>query len=584
MILERFRIPPGKLTDGFPTTVEHLRNPRARVDWDLFTRLLDRMESLVGTDAIIEEASKQFIEESEFTQTTRAMASFFISPYQIYWLIIRWRGPSLFLNLKVDVSELADGRIRLKLEVPPPFRGSELFFKISKASMTNAPKMIGLPPSTLEAEITPRYAVYLIRPPRSMTLWERTRRSFKYFFAARALVEELEIQQADLKNNYETLLVSQAEFKAVIESFPDAIAVAWEDHLVYVNSVWREWLGYAEGITLGTTGKKIEDFIYPEDRDVFAQFIKGSESMAAIRFVRKDGRIALWDLMPARRIQFDERESLLLVAQDVTDKRKHERLILEQKVLIEASSKLVPVGKMAALGEMAGGVAHEINNPLAIIQLNVGQLQNLLQASLPKREDIERRLEMITKTVERISKIVKRLLSFSRESEKVPDQEVNVRQMIEDTLSLSREKFHFHAIDLQVKESPHELAVYCNPLRISQVLLNLLNNASDAVIATEERGRKWIRVEVSEVVYESRKWAEVSVMDGGAGVSPEARERLFQPFFTTKPTGKGSGLGLNVSKAIVESFGGTLEFDSQSPNTRFMIRLPIVESGRRDSL
>ena len=230
--------------------------------------------------------------------------------------------------------------------------------------------------------------------------------------------------------------------------------------------------------------------------------------------------------------------------------------------------QLAGTAKMAALGEMSGGVAHEINNPLATINLLAGQLTDLVE----EPENIDREsLKGITSQIEsmafRIARIVKALLKFSRQESQEGFETESVQRVVDDTLALCQEKFKNASVELSVEPISGSMTISCNPIQISQVLLNLLNNSFDAI---QNLPQKWIHVAAQD----RGDQIEISVTDCGPGLSRETQERIFQPFFTTKGAGKGTGLGLSISRKIVESHDGTLSVDPSAPSTRFLIRLP----------
>ncbi|MGE3262286.1 MAG: sensor histidine kinase [Bacteriovoracia bacterium] len=259
----------------------------------------------------------------------------------------------------------------------------------------------------------------------------------------------------------------------------------------------------------------------------------------------------------------------------VINKRIHEDLnhSLEEKVkertaeLLEAKAHLLNSARMAALGEMAGGVAHEINNPLAIIKMVSATMTESLGQKAPDRKELRHHADMIEQTTNRIAKIVHGLRTFSREGSNDLFEEVPLEQVIGDTIGLCQERFRSHAIRLIVDQVPKQLSFEGRATNISQVLLNLLNNAHDAIISLPE---KWIHISVRE----EGSWLEVQVTDSGKGIPTEVREKIFRPFFTTKEVGKGTGLGLSVSLGIVKAHRGELTIDATSPNTRFLLRLP----------
>lgn len=246
---------------------------------------------------------------------------------------------------------------------------------------------------------------------------------------------------------------------------------------------------------------------------------------------------------------------------DLTDQKAIEKELEESRAQILVSSK------MSALGEMAGGVAHEINTPLSIIQMRTEQILDDLKTDSLEKESAIRALEAIEKTVHRISKIVSSLRQFARDGRKDPTSPYPIMKIFEETLSLCQEKFANHGIKISsIIENPN-LEITCRPTEITQVLLNLLNNSYDAISNLEE---KWVSIEVLNFTDE----IQIHVTDSGPGLPPEIQNKIMQPFFTTKELGKGTGLGLSISKGIIESHNGTLSIDSNSKNTKFIITLP----------
>ncbi len=233
---------------------------------------------------------------------------------------------------------------------------------------------------------------------------------------------------------------------------------------------------------------------------------------------------------------------------------------------LEYKDKLFQTSKLSALGEMAGGVAHEINNPLAIIQMTA---KALLDEKNPEQKVIDERLNSILKTVGRINKIVLGLIAFSRDGSADPKQVVKVSQIIEDTLALCQVRFRVDGVKISVESDGSDASILCKAVEISQALLNLLNNARDAVSGAE---KKWLTIRSRSL----GEQVEIAVIDSGPGVPTEIREKIFQPFFTTKDVGAGTGLGLSVAFGIIESHGGKLTLDTHAPNTTFVITLPTV--------
>jgi C4-dicarboxylate-specific signal transduction histidine kinase len=243
----------------------------------------------------------------------------------------------------------------------------------------------------------------------------------------------------------------------------------------------------------------------------------------------------------------------------------------QAKATIERQqSALVQNSKMQALGEMAGGIAHEINNPLSIIVAQLYTLKARMTKGTLSAQDLQESLQNLEQSSGRISHIVQSLLQISGDGTRDPFQNVSVQSILAHTELLCRQKFQHHGIELTVdKNVPESLLIPCHQSQIAQVLLNLLSNAFDAVAEAQER---WVRV---WTVHDSERVVFI-VTDSGQGVLPQQKERLFQPFSSTKPIGKGMGLGLSISKGIVEQHQGNLWLDTSARYTTFKMELLLA--------
>jgi two-component system NtrC family sensor kinase len=223
--------------------------------------------------------------------------------------------------------------------------------------------------------------------------------------------------------------------------------------------------------------------------------------------------------------------------------------------------------RLSALGLMAGNIAHEINNPLAIIHSSACDLLELVEARNVPRQAVETAATRIKRTADRISLIVQSMRRLARDGSADPLERARVSEIVEQVISLCQERFRAHSVRLDIAPIDAKLQIVCREVQISQVLLNLLQNAFDAVVELQEE--KWVRLQVTcrdrSVVFE--------VMDNGPGVPAELRARIMEPFFTTKPVGKGTGLGLSLSKTIVEEHGGKLQLSEADHHTCFSFTL-----------
>ncbi|HET9239258.1 MAG TPA: PAS domain-containing protein [Oligoflexus sp.] len=338
----------------------------------------------------------------------------------------------------------------------------------------------------------------------------------------------------------------------------------------YINKVWSDTSGCRLRCALGEGWLRA---LHPEDRDRVVQawqaFVQERQPFCCeYRYQRPDGR-SVWVLATAEAMDFapDARTQFIRVEQDLTERKEHELLINEQR------AQMVAASKMSALGEMAGGIAHEINNPLAILQLCSRQILRLVRTEANPNPRLVETAENIRHTTDRIASIIRSLRAISRDGHSDPFMPTPLRTLIDDCLELCAARFQSHSITLTVAAFDPALTVWCRPVEILQILLNVLNNAFSALEALEE---KWIEIGILD----RDLFVDIEVTDSGRGIAPEYHDKLFLPFFTTKPIGSGTGLGLSISKAVALDHHGDLWLDSSSPYTRFVLRLPKSPGGQ----
>lgn len=235
--------------------------------------------------------------------------------------------------------------------------------------------------------------------------------------------------------------------------------------------------------------------------------------------------------------------------------------------LDKKTKDLIQSSKLASLGEMAGGVAHEINSPLTVIQLAANQIKELAEDKSLEPMSVVKSAERIERMVERIAKIIKSMRTVARDGKQDPFEEYNLSQIVQETMELCGSRVKEHGIELKVTMADKAMPVQCRRVEISQVLLNIMNNAVDAV---QSRADRWIEIS-THTKYDSY---EIRIQDSGTGIPADIRDKIMQPFFTTKEVGKGTGLGLSISRSILDGHGGTLDLDATVANTCFIIRLP----------
>jgi two-component system, NtrC family, sensor kinase len=241
--------------------------------------------------------------------------------------------------------------------------------------------------------------------------------------------------------------------------------------------------------------------------------------------------------------------------------------------------QLIRAGRLAELGEMAAGFAHEINNPLQIIKSEQALIKLILSELVEKglinapeeMAEVEDSVDQIELQVNRCSAITHSILKFGRKSEILP-QDIDLTRFIPDITSMISNKAGVNGVEVRLDISDKTPLVHGDAGQLQQVLINLFNNALDAI--NEKHG-----VQGGEMIITSgpdgENMVQVSVKDNGAGISLEDQKKIFSPFYTTKPVGKGTGLGLSVCYGIIDAMGGSLEVASEKGiGSTFTIRLP----------
>jgi C4-dicarboxylate-specific signal transduction histidine kinase len=264
----------------------------------------------------------------------------------------------------------------------------------------------------------------------------------------------------------------------------------------------------------------------------------------------------------------DSRKAMIHIMGDLREttqemeRREHE--------LREKQEQLVQAGKLATLGELTTGVAHELNNPLNNIGLYVGNVIDRIRLGEVGTEPLMGDLEKAMEQVRKATQIISHLRTFGRAA-RVSIELVDVDDVIERSLLLVHEQLRLRGIDVELELCPDELLVLANPIQLEQVFINLLTNARDALADSR---RKTIRIASSR----DEERIRIAFSDTGSGIPREVQQRIFDPFFTTKEVGTGTGLGLSITYSILKEYGGEISVTSQpGKGATFVIELPFAD-------
>jgi PAS domain S-box-containing protein len=375
-----------------------------------------------------------------------------------------------------------------------------------------------------------------------------------------ALIEDLtEFQEQKMQADF-----TQMQLNTILDTTNVGVwCVNKNWKIVYSNNAFQKMLGFTNSQMLNLN---LRDITHSEDlvmtNAIFDNTGPGENYQAQRRYLKADGEY-LWVRLNVSKFPTNSNNFYgLSLVEDISAQKKLENIIQSQNVKMLASAK------MAALGEMAGGIAHEINNPLSIIVGKLNQVNRMLEEPNTDVSRVKNNINHAIDTATRIASVVSGLKTFSRDADNDPFVSYSIRNLISEVQILCEERFKAHGISLSFScdlEDAEE--INCRPTQIVQVIISLLSNSFEAVETLPE---KWVALEVTS----QNKLFTISITDSGNGIGPDIVAKIMQPFFTTKEIGKGTGLGLSIALGIIEEHKGMLRYDSTSKNTRFIIELP----------
>ncbi|MFC1821483.1 PAS domain S-box protein [Thermodesulfobacteriota bacterium] len=367
----------------------------------------------------------------------------------------------------------------------------------------------------------------------------------------------------------EKLEMSERRYRAIFKNIPNPLFVLDGETLEILdcNGIVKTVYGYS---TDEIINKDFQIFFKSEEREQYASLLKSSTIINQAKHLTKDGK----ELFVNIRISPSEhlkRKSLLVTTSDITQR-------------VEMEQQLIQSSKMATLGEMATGVAHELNQPLSVIN----SASNFFIRKINKKEDIQgetllKLSSKISSNVDRATKIINHMREFGRKSDKSLEK-VHINDVLRRAYDVLSQQLKLRGIEVTWQIQEDLPMIEADSIRLEQVFINLLLNARDAI---EEKLEATEDIRKSEeLIFRTSSHGDevtVEVCDTGPGIPEAIKDKIFEPFFTTKKVGKGTGLGLSISYGIIQECGGRIQVVSKNKvGTCFVITLPAWkdENGR----
>jgi len=368
--------------------------------------------------------------------------------------------------------------------------------------------------------------------------------------------------------------MSEAKYRQLAEKSLAGIFVYRDDLILYVNQRLLEMLGYSFD---QTAGKSYWDFVSPLDRSRVREIAARRENQGVAdlryecRLVTNTGKL-VWAEIISSQVDYEGRPAVLVCVYDITDRKETEEKRRELSTLAEKQEEqLVHSTRLAEMGEMAAGIAHELNQPLTGIRNFARNASFMLEAGVGGKEELRENLRMIASQVDRASRIIHQMRELARRTERHVSL-VDVNNTLRESVEFVMPQLRLSGVEVVFDLTPGLPRVLADRIRLEQVFLNLLTNARHAM---EESPRRVLSVRTRHEPLAPLP-VVIEIADTGAGFSPDIAEKLFAPFFSTKKAGRGTGLGLSISLGIIKDHKGAIEAaGTEGHGAAFTIRLPV---------
>jgi PAS domain S-box-containing protein len=403
------------------------------------------------------------------------------------------------------------------------------------------------------------------------TLWDTTERRAAQEALQRAhdeLEARVEERTAELSKVNEELRRSEEKYKTLFDSAPNPVFImdGQTFKIIDVNATALDCYQQSREELSKLT---FLDLLFEEDKELEEGLKKLTNHQCGFyprrRHIRKKGEPFYANIVACHAVHMG-RDTLIATTTDINDN-------------VEKEAQLIQASKLATLGTLASGMAHELTQPLNVIQVGSDFfLKKLKKGEKISNDELRTMAEEIGSHVDRASKVIKHMREFARQSD-ITRTRININEPIEDVFKVLGQQLRVHQIDVELDFDPHLPYIMAEHNRLEQVFINLVTNA---MYAMDDKGlrlgnKKWKRL-LKIKSFSADGQVVVTISDTGKGIPAEIMDKIFEPFFTTREVGQGTGLGMSISYRIISDYGGTIEIESEvDKGTTFTLKFPCVE-------
>jgi len=403
------------------------------------------------------------------------------------------------------------------------------------------------------------------------TLWDTTERKEAQEALQRAHDElEMRVEQrtAELKKVNEELRRSEEKYKTLFDSAPNPIFIM-DRHSFSIIDVNTTAVDCYQQSREELLKKSFFDLLFEEDKELEEGLKKLTNNQCVFyprrRHIRKGGEPFYVNIVACHAVHLGK-ENVIATTTDINE-------------TVEKEAQLVQASKLATLGTLASGMAHELTQPLNVIQVASDFfLKKIKKGEEISKDELSIMAEEIGSHVDRASKVIKHMREFARQSD-LTRSELNINEPIKDVFKVMGQQLRVHQIGVELDLDPNLPHIMAEHNRLEQVFVNLVTNAMYAMDdkALRWRDKKWKKLlKIKSFPYDNK--VVVTVSDTGKGIPTGIMDKIFEPFFTTREVGQGTGLGMSISYRIISDYGGTIEIESEvDKGTTFTLKFPAVE-------